>query len=206
MDQKLSDIIKGTSVIFKKYGIRSVSMDDICRELGISKKTLYQYVENKTDLVNKVLETEHISMKEEFEKTITENENAIDQLLAVSILVSKKISETTLSLKYDLAKYFPESCKNENINRRVHVYDKVKANLELGIKQGLYREDMQTELIARLYIQKIENVLDSEHLLSKEFSASDFFKAMFENHIRGIANEKGISYYEEKIKTLNIKF
>ncbi|MFC2113968.1 TetR/AcrR family transcriptional regulator [Bacteroidota bacterium] len=205
MDQRYLEILNEAERIFKKFGIRSVSMDDVCRELGISKKTLYLYVENKEDLVEKVILKSQEEIRKEFEQIIRQAENAIDQLLQVSLLVSRKFSDVNLAFSHDLSKYFPHLCKNEQSNRRQHIFEHIQRNMQLGIKQGYFRTDLQVDMVARLYVQKIENVMNSEHLLSEEFSSADFFKVMFENHIHGIANEKGISYFEEKIKSLNIK-
>ncbi|MBC8342588.1 MAG: hypothetical protein H8E61_01230 [Bacteroidetes bacterium] len=69
----------------------------------------------------------------------------------------------------------------------------------------MFRENLNPELVAQLYVQKIEGIMNPENLQISGYSFSDIFKAMFENHIRGIANQTGIEYYEEKIKSLNIK-
>ncbi|MBL6962801.1 MAG: TetR/AcrR family transcriptional regulator [Bacteroidetes bacterium] len=187
------------------YGIRSVSMDDICRELGISKKTLYQYVSSKANLIEQTLLYDHEQVKKEYHKIFTEYKNAIDQLLMVSFLISKKLSEFNPSFNHDLRKYFPASNRENKAERQKNIAERIKKNIELGIKQGMFRENLNPELVAQLYVQKIEGIMNPENLQISGYSFSDIFKAMFENHIRGIANQTGIEYYEEKIKSLNIK-
>lgn len=206
MDQRFAEILSESKRIFMSYGIRSVSMDDICRELGISKKTLYQYVSNKAELVEQALLYEHEQGRQAFLKIIEENSNAIDQLLMVSLLISKKLSELNPSFSHDLKKYFPTSCREDKTERQKNIAESIKQNIELGIQQGFFRADLNKDLVSQLYVQKIEGIMNPENLRESSFPFSDIFRVMFENHIRGIANEAGIKYFEEKIKSLNIKF
>jgi AcrR family transcriptional regulator len=205
MDDKLIKILEESKRIFMNYGIRSISMDDISRELGMSKKTLYQFVENKADLVHKMLCYEHEQGKQAFQKIIRENENAIDQLLMVSLMISKKMSEVTPSYNHDLKKYFAASTRSNVEQQKENIAMRVRENIELGIKQGLYRDDLNPELVAQLYVQKISGIMSQENVLSTQYPFTEIFKTMFENHIRGISNENGIKYFEKKIKTFNIK-
>lgn len=205
MDQRFAEILAESKRIFMTYGIRSVSMDDICRELGISKKTLYQYVSNKAELIEQALMFEHEQVKKEFVKIIIEHTNAIDQLLMVSLFISKKLSELNPSFTNDLKKYFPASSRENMAERQKSIAIRIKKNIELGIEQKLYRTDLNTELVSQLYVQKIEGIMNPDNFMASNFSFSDIFKVMFENHVRGIANKAGIKYYEEKIKSMNIK-
>ncbi|MBT3303615.1 MAG: TetR/AcrR family transcriptional regulator [Bacteroidetes bacterium] len=205
MDKRFEKILTETKRIFMTYGIRSVSMDDICRELGISKKTLYLFVSNKAELVKLTLLHEHRQGAIAFKKIMKENKNAIDQLMMVSLFISKKLSEINPTFSHDLKKYFPSSSREDSEKRNQSIALKVKENIELGIKQNLYRKDLNSELVSQLYVQKIETIMSPENFLASNYSFTEIFKVMFENHIRGIANEEGIKHFEEKIKTFNIK-
>ena len=79
----------------------------------------------------------------------------------------------------------------------------IKQNFEQGIAEGLYRNDLNIELVARLYIQKLEDVHNQEFLESVNFGFEKVFEVMFDNHIRGIANAEGLDYYENQIKMIN---
>ena len=205
MDKRFEKILTETKRIFMTYGIRSVSMDDICRELGISNKTLYLFVSNKAELVKLTLLHEHRQGAIAFKKIMKENKNAIDQLMMVSLFISKKLSEINPTFSHDLKKYFPSSSREDSEKRNQSIALKVKENIELGIKQNLYRKDLNSELVSQLYVQKIETIMSPENFLASNYSFTEIFKVMFENHIRGIANEEGIKHFEEKIKTFNIK-
>jgi AcrR family transcriptional regulator len=206
MELKTKNITDRARDVFMKYGIRSVSMDDICRELGMSKKTLYQYFGNKSILVNRILEQSF----ETFETHITaigEQElNAIDSLLELSRVIDGHMNEVSLSVSFDLQKYYPEIHREYLAKKHDFASRFIRENAEKGIKEGLFRPELNIELISRLYIQKIEDLHDPAFLLGGEFSFSEVFHVMFENHIRGIANENGIRYYEERKKTLKLNW
>src|ERR1035437_659352 len=107
MDEKLEKIIIESAALFRKYGIRSLSMDDISRELGISKKTIYQYVSNKAELIEMILDwvsTHNICLRSE----TTGEANAIDDLLSFSLTVQDETNESTPAILFDLQKYYPD--------------------------------------------------------------------------------------------------
>lgn len=203
MDEKLEQIIKESAGVFFKYGIKSISMDDIARELGISKKTLYLYVKNKTDLVQKILDYNLICQCNEKDLIKEKKLNAIAILLEVSKMINKHLKQMNPSVTYDLQKYYPDMFKNYIAKKRDELYKDIKKNIEQGIAEGLYRDDLNVELIARLYIKKLENIHDPEFLHSDEFNIENIFEVMFESHIRGISNKKGIAFLEKQKITLN---
>ncbi len=205
MDEKLKEILEKTLEIFHAYGIRSVSMDDVAKELRISKKTLYQYVDNKSDLVEKTFRYQSSKNDAFMENVATNDKNAIDVLLEISKWMHDEISRITPQLSFDLNKYYLEMFQNLFNEKRQSIYEKIKANIEQGIREGLFRKDLNVELISSLYIKKLEDLHEPEGLIcNQDVSFKTIFNVMFDNHIRGIANEKGIAYYEENKKNLKL--
>lgn len=198
MDDKIDLILRTAGTLFRKYGIRSISMDDIAKELGMSKKTLYQYVENKTDLVEKLL-NHLISASPACITDDSKNMNAIDVLLQVSVKVSEEIKEMNPAIAFDLEKFYPVIYRNFVQNKREHVYRKIKENLEQGISEGIYRSDVDSDLVAKLYVQKLIDLHNPDFLSSVDFSFEKVFQVMFDNHIRGISNPVGLAYYQNLI-------
>jgi AcrR family transcriptional regulator len=203
MDEKLDRILSESTRLFKKNGIRSVSMDDISKELGMSKKTIYQYFANKTELVEKVLAYMHEKERIPCIGEDTTNMNAIDILLAVSRNVSVQLKDMNPINAYELQKYYPASYREFIIRKRDHVFEQVKQNFTQGIAEGIYRNDLDIDLVARLYIQKLVDVHDPEFLSSTNFGFEKVFQVMFDNHIRGIANAVGLAYYEKQTNISN---
>lgn len=200
MDEKFESILRKSALIFMKYGIRSISMDDICRELSISKKTLYQYVENKNDLVEKILDYVLI---ESHRSECKKEGNAIDQLLEASRHVFETLRNFNPAVTFDLQKFYPEQYRKMQQKHHEIVYQDTVENLLSGIREGLYRENLEVELEAHLYATKLEKLTSIEFMTTQEFSFEKIFDVMFEGHIRAIANQKGLEYYESKKNSLN---
>lgn len=204
MDEKNELILKNAGTLFMKYGIRSISMEDIAREMGISKKTLYQYVDNKAELVEQLLLLMIKNVDYQCIMCSTNEMNAIDILLAVSRAVSEEMKGLNQSLVFELQKFYPAIYRDFILKKRDHVFEQIKRNFEQGITQGLYRDDLAIDLVSRLYVQKLIDMHDPEFLSSGNFTFEKIFQVMFDNHIRGIANANGLAYYENQIKNLNL--
>ncbi len=199
MEEKYKHILNESARIFQTYGIRNISMDDISRELGISKKTLYQYVSNKADLLLKTLEYLHEQDNEALFGVKAAEGNAIDQLLAVSKNVCLKTKGYSPVHLFELRKYYREVYQSFFTMKNSAVAGKIRENLEHGIKEGLYREDLDIELVSRLYLKNLEDLHQVGGIETGEVSLEKVFQTMFDNHIRGIVNARGLEYYERKI-------
>jgi len=205
MDQNLIDVLERVRELFYKYGVRSVSIDDICRDIGISKKKMYQYVRSKNELVEKLLELERENFEIIFDTYNFEGVNAIDILLTVSKEVGEHFRDVSPSMTFDLEKYYPE-IYHKHVDERIEfIFDKIKINIEKGINQGMYRNDLSIELVARLYIRRLIDLHNPEFFPADKFSFQTLFDVMFDTFIRGIANEQGISYYEKQKNHLALK-
>ena len=173
-------------------------MDDLSAELGISKKTLYKYFDNKKDIVNAVLQYS-LDYDATCHKDIADKSlNAIDSLLELSRKNIMEVSTLNTKSLYDLKKYYPEILNEYLTQKRnqMHVY--ITRNFEEGVRQGVYRRDLNIDLIAHLYTKRLEDVHTSETFFENNFSSEKLFETMFEHHIRGIANIEGIKYFEAR--------
>jgi|ERR1039457_3286681 AcrR family transcriptional regulator len=205
MDQNLVDILERVRELFYKYGVRSVSIDDICRDIGISKKKMYQYVHSKNELVEKLLELERENFEIIFDTYNFEGVNAIDILLIVSKEVGEHFRDVSPSMTFDLKKYYPD-IYHKHVDERIEfIFSKIKINIEKGINQGMYRNDLSIELVARMYIMRLIDLHNPEFFPAEKFSFQTLFDAMFDNFIRGIVNEKGMAYYEKQKNNLALK-
>ena len=183
--------------LFMRYGVKSVTMDDIARELGMSKKTLYQYFSNKNDLVNKVARLHFEAENEAIHTICTTSANAIDELLNISRWVSTQMKGINPPLMLDLQKYHPDAWAVFQSHKNSDVYQCMLQNIHRGMEEGLYRRDINPEIIARLYIGKMELVVDTELFPPGEFSFQHIHHEFIHYHIRGIASERGLAYLEQ---------
>jgi AcrR family transcriptional regulator len=141
--------------LFNRYGIRSVSMDDIAAQLGMSKKTLYQYYTDKDDLVNAVFDIVLTTNKSQCTDCIKKGENAIHEVFLSFDMVEEMLKNMNPSLMFDMQKYHPSAFKKFDDFRNGFLYKVIKANLERGIREELYREDIDTDILSRYRLHSV---------------------------------------------------
>lgn len=198
----LKEIVIKVRELYRKYGIRSVSMDDVAKELGISKKTLYQYVKDKNDLVEKALISEIEFKRHVIDEILEKDVSAIEQLFMISRSMNTFLKETNPATNFDLKKYYPELWKKYHGKKLEGMYETVVQNIKKGKSEGIYRTDINEQIIGKLHVSRLDNAMENEFFTLNEFTSPEFFKELFEYHIRGIANAKGIKILEENIDKL----
>lgn len=184
-----------------KIGIRNLTLDSICQNLGITKDDLKEYVSNEAELVEKVLEFERESFKSIFDEYNFEDVNAIDILLIVSQEMNNRFRDLTPSITLDLKTLYPDIYQHHFEQRIEFIFGKIKINIEKGIRQGMYRQDLSIELLARLYISRLIDLHNPVFFPPDKFSFPVLFEVMFENFIRGIANDEGLEYFKKRRKS-----
>ncbi len=200
MNDELNNILLKVRELYTKYGIKSITMDDVARELGISKKTLYQFVTDKDDLVGKFIDNEIKIRQEDICKCFRVGFNAIEELFEISVFMNKIMREQNPATEHDLKKYYPQHFQKIVKVRREGIYNYILLNLEKGKKEGLYREELNDEIIAKLYLSRSENIHFNELFTVEEFTSIKLFMELLTYHVRGIATKKGIIVLEKKIK------
>ncbi len=184
-------VLKKSFELFMRYGIKSVTMDDIARELGISKKTLYQYVDNKSDLIEQIFR-QHIDEEMEVMEGIRqEASDAIDEMLKISKYVVGQLRELSPNTVYDLRKYYRSTWKQMEALHKRHVYQVIRENLERGIRQGVYRSNLNPDILAKLYVGKAFLVTDEEIFPARTYNYEELYWEYINYHIQGIASDKG---------------
>jgi TetR/AcrR family transcriptional regulator, cholesterol catabolism regulator len=188
-----------------RFGIKSITMDDVARELAISKKTLYQFVTDKDDLVGKFIDYEIELRQEEIFKCFRTGFNAIEELFEISIFMNKMMRDQNPVTENDLRKYYPHHYQKTVAVRRERMYDYILQNLRKGKMEGLYRMEMNEEIIGKLFLSRSENNHFKELFTAEEFSSARLFFEILVYHVRGIATEKGIIVLDKKIEELETK-
>jgi AcrR family transcriptional regulator len=197
-DPKLRAILERTVELFSEFGIRNLNMDDISRSLGISKKTLYLYVKSKEDLIEKLFSFDDFKMDAEFAKIKAENLNAIEVLIRVSLITFEEMGKFDPKLTFELKKYY-ESIFNQFIVRKQnHIFNLISMNIEKGIAEGLYRKDLNIELVSGLYVRNLVLMHNKDFCIVEKVTFAQVFEVMFENHIRVISNAEGLTYFEKR--------
>ncbi|HNQ82766.1 MAG TPA: hypothetical protein PLW31_10700 [Bacteroidales bacterium] len=201
MDSTFRGIIeKFRDYLYSMNGKAVVTIEQVAVHTGIPEKVIRSCFSNEAELVEKVLDFERHRFEEIFKIHDFEGVNAIDILLTVSKEVAEKFMDISPSVTFVLKRHFPEIYQQHFILRRDFIYEKIKINLSKGISQGMYRDDLSIELVARLYLSRLIDLHNPDFFPAEEFSFDTLFNVMFENFIRGIAKPEGLSYYEKKKK------
>lgn len=193
-----TELLGNVLAMFSRYGIRSVTMDDISRELGVSKKTLYQHVADKNDLIDRVIELELVQKRSFMEELNGSTANAIDQLIQVNRQIHSTLSSHNPTFYYDLKKYYPEIFRKWMDARRKRMFELITSNMNKGKQEGLYRKNLNENVIARLYLARMEMLNDNEIILEEESDSVDFIREIFIYHLHGICNATGLKYLESQ--------
>ena len=190
------NILLGTALnLYSRYGTRSVTMDDISRELGMSKKTIYQLVKDKHDLVTRVVEYETSLSDQMMDRFRKSGINAIDQLIEVNSLIHTARTKHSPTFYYDLKKYHSKIFSGWIKNKRNRMYTLLIQNMIKGKEERLYREDLNHHIIARLYMARMEMFNSTDVLEDNELKSLDFFREILIYHIHGICNSRGLEYF-----------
>lgn len=186
-----------------QYGIKSLTMDDIARHLGMSKKTLYQSFSDKADLVSQGIQA-HMNEEVCAIANIQEkSENAIEEMFLIAQHVSQHLQSMHPSILFDLEKYYPGAFGKFNEYKTEIVMSCIAKNIEEGIAQGYYRDNINIPIVAGLYVGRMDIIFDQQLFPSTQYNAKEVYFEAIRYHIRGIASEKGIAYLKDKFKTLD---
>lgn len=189
-------IIAGAADLFHKYGVRSVSMDDIARHLSISKKTIYQYFKDKNDVVVQAMKWHLNINKQEYDEVFLTGHNAIEELSGVSQCMRKDFKDINQSLLFDLQKYHPEAWDLWVTFKTQYMKNQVLENLKKGVEEGYYRKEIDPETLARLRIEQVQLAFDENVFPKSAFNFKEVQLMFLDHFINGIVTEKGKQLYK----------
>jgi len=196
METQQELIISTASRLFEQFGIRSVSIDNVCSELRISKKTFYNYFPQKEDLVEAVLVYQRNIQKEKFTK-IFKNKNAIDSLILTIREFRKNIGQESLAMCNDLEKYYPKVNDKFELIGREEMRAGFERFLNQGIEEGYFRDDLDIEMIALFHSLQMKKTFEQMSQDLKKYSKKRIFDFFIDLMIHLIANDKGLKYMDE---------
>lgn len=202
MTDKRQEIIDKVTELYLRFGIKSVTMDDIVREVGISKKTLYQFFKDKSELVLSVIDCDSKKKMQEHEAALEGTSNAIEKMMAFYNFQMNMVKEYNPSMIYDLRKYYPEMHRKFVEKKREIIYENVLKNLKQGKAEGFYRKELNQEVIAILNLIRVEAIANSESYKPEELLTNEFLKEMFTYHMYGIVSDNGREILEQNIDKL----
>ncbi|MFZ4521663.1 MAG: TetR/AcrR family transcriptional regulator [Bacteroidales bacterium] len=196
MNAKAQHILEQVEKLYRRYGIKSVTMDDVASHLGVSKKTIYEFFSDKEDLVKQVLLFDHDHRCDFLNALENENLNAIESLFEVYKMINATLREFNPSMEYDIKKYYPNLFLKMREVKRKRMYEAVFNNLNQGKKEGLYRKELNSKIIAKIHVFRTESLYDNDMFTMEELTSLKMFHEIFIYHIQGILSQEGRSFFE----------
>jgi AcrR family transcriptional regulator len=193
-------ILKKSSEIFLKYGFKSITMDDIAQELGISKKTIYKFYKNKVELVDEAITYMHQNMHQAIQCICEKGYNAIEENFEIKKMFKDMFKNSDDSPMYQLEKYYPKTFNKIVANEFSMFKECIAENIKKGILEGLYREDLNIELTAKFYFSLAMSVYDTNLYTYNKNTINKLEIQVLEYHTRAIATKKGLEILEEQLE------
>lgn len=202
MDAELEKRIVGrASELFLMHGIKSVTMDFIAREAGISKRTLYEVFRDKDALLLKTLVYQEEQNRQERAKVASNCQNSFELSLKEYERISQGIRRVNRNYIRDLKRYHPKIAAFLEENRRGQMERMIEITEE-GIREGYIRPELNSRILALLLRVQLEMMMSSEEIEKNNFSFAEVFETIVMNYARGIATSKGLElidrYMEKK--------
>jgi AcrR family transcriptional regulator len=202
MEDKKLYIIQNVGKLYMKFGIRSVTMDDVAAEFGVSKKTIYQFFSDKEDLVSQVidyyLENPTVDLGE------SNKINAIDSMFNVREHVAYIFKFYNNNIEFELKKLYPALYRKVRDFKRERLYQNTIDNIAKGKEQGFYRQEVDAELVAKLQVGRMLFTMNPEFQVFEEHEVHSLpiFDKIMEYHMHAICTTKGVDYFKKKLKNV----
>ena len=184
-------ILETAQGLFFKYGIRSISMDDIAKELSISKKTIYQYYKDKDEVVHMLMQKKMGVDQKRFHDISKASANVIEEMFNMMGHMRNVIGQMNPSAFYDLQKYHSDTWKLFKEFRENHIVLMVEEMLTRGIKQGYLRPDIHPKILARLRVEQVEMSFNPNIFPPEKFKILEVQISLLEHFLYGICTLKG---------------
>lgn len=197
-------ILQKAHELFNRYGIRSVSMDDIAAQTGMSKKTLYLYFTDKEELVSAVFSGVMEDNRKQCLIDQKKADNAVHELFLAFDMVTEMFANMNPAVLFDMEKYHPKVYQSFKEFKNTFLYKMIRSNLEWGIKEELYRSEIDVDVLTRLRIGGIFLAFNPEVFPTNRTQLLHIELQLMEHFVYGLATVKGQKLIQ-KYKAQRIK-
>ena len=180
-----------------RYGIRSVTMDDVARQSSVSKKTIYQYFQNKDALVLAVAVAHFESEKEEFLGLEKEAVDAVHELILVSQCLRKHVFKMNPSLLFDMKKYHGSSWDAYLDFKHQTIRGHIVRNIERGKNEGLFRSELDAEIISIIRVEQVQTVFNPSIFPPSKYDFRTVQLQIMDHFVNGLLTDEGRIKYKE---------
>lgn len=198
-------IVEKAGELYMQYGIRTVTMDDIASQLSISKKTIYQFFKDKGELVNTVAGI-HLKIEEQRFIGLTEaGDNAVHELILLSSCLRESMKEMKMNLMHELQKFYPKAWKMYEEFKGNVMKESIMAVIIRGQNEGLFRKDINAELMAIMRIEQVQTFIIGNLLPRNTYSLEAVQMQLFDHFIHGLFTIEGHQLFNQYLTTNNEK-
>ena len=205
MEEIKNKIVESAEGLFLKYGIKSVTMDDIAKDLAISKKTIYQFFKDKTEVVNSVARNHLEKERQEIEEIHAKAENIIEELIMMTRCMRDNHMRINPAVFLDLKKYYKSAWQIYLKYKNSVFYQSIVKSLERGIREGYFRKNIDIEILATIRLELIQLSFNDEIFPRDKFNFIEVQNQISDHFINGILTTKGKELLENYNKTYQLK-
>jgi AcrR family transcriptional regulator len=191
------NILEGAKNLFMQFGLKSITMDDIAKKVGVSKKTIYQFFNDKGSIVIKSVQEHFSEHKSDIEKALGKSDNAIQSLYNISKCMKKHVESSNPTVLYDLQRYFPKAYKKFLEFRDNFMHNKLRNILTQGIEEGYFRPELNAHVLVIMRIVQVESTFNAEIYPRDQFDFKMLHEQLLDHFIHGLLTEKGKEKYKQ---------
>lgn len=195
--KKMHELLTKSRVMFMRYGVKTLTMDDIAKEMGMSKKTIYQYVSNKAELIKLTVDDYLDEEKRQMDQILSGTGNSVEEMVEMVAYFLNVVREFNAASLYDLKKHYPETWQMLNEYRFQYIRELLIQNIETGIKQGDYRPDIDADIISKIYLSAIEVLYSQDLFPTNKYPFIKIYREFMNYHLHGILTNKGKVFLDQ---------
>lgn len=177
--------------MFLNLGFKSVTMDDLAHEMGISKKTIYSHFDNKTHLVEECTLQLFSKISQGIDYICSLGKNPIEELYEIKKFAMLHLKDEKSSPQYQLQKYYPKIHESIRLKQYEIMRECVVDNVKRGVALSIYRENLNIDFVSRIYFSGVTSIKDQKLFPIQKFPITSLMDEYLEYHLRGIVTPKG---------------
>lgn len=170
---------------FLNPGFSKVTLDEIASELGMSKKTLYKYFENKEDILRYGMQETMRAIAKEIDRIVVSDRPFAEKLAGTMMIIGKQVSKISRSAQSDMKKFAPELWKEIEVFRREQIFTKIAKMISQARDKNIFRPDVNEQVLVLMILNCVQGILNPEVLSQNSFSAEQAFRIIFKTIFEG---------------------
>jgi len=189
--------------LFMRYGIRSISMDDIATQLGMSKKTIYQFFSDKDDLVDAIMDADIQDTQGRCDNCLQASRDAVEEMVLTMEMILEQFRKTNPIVVHDLMKFHPRAFQKLTVHKNQYLLEIIRDNLTRGIREGAYRPEINVEILSRFRLESMMLAFNLDLYPPDKYNLADVTLQIIEHYLFGLATPQGydliLKYQNERI-------